>query len=290
MHGKEITSGTGLQWSAFSVPSVTEFQTFLLNSDCFHIYGCRKDSWENVKMSGLCSDTRHYFTRIWGNAAGGPGGWHSVMQQWGFKTSSVHLQMDAGSESTVLQNFWLSWGCAQWVAQAQINLQHRESNATAHSRVQDIAQGDTKGRLQLPQGGLCFRVILWSPRQQQPSLWWLPTLSGLTGDPRTPKSFVILHQTAHEKIPDRGFTAKCKYYKARAPTGCCWGQRWPFRMKVWDTAGQWWEAHEEMWLDNLQHTANIRLSYTFTHLRRHQGQSGWSRAPRFCSWCLRQME
>lgn len=63
MHVKETTSGTGLQWSAFSVPSVTEFQTFPLNSDWFRYLWMHKG-----------------FTRIWGNAAGRPGGWgqHTV--------------------------------------------------------------------------------------------------------------------------------------------------------------------------------------------------------------------
>lgn len=217
-------------------------------------------------MSGLCSDTRHYFTRIWGNAAGRPGGWG---QRTVWCNSEALKQVQYISRWMRVQNlqFYRTSGKAEDAHSG--SHKHRLIYST-----QNIAQVETKGRFQLPRGGLCFQVILWSPRQERSSIWWLPTLSGLTSDPRTPKSFVILHQTVHKEIWDWGFTAKCKYYKARAPTGCCWGQRWPFRMKLWDTAGHWWEARGEMWLNNLQHTANIRLSYTFTHLRRHQGQNG----------------
>lgn len=128
MHVKEITSGTGLQWSAFSVLSVTEFQTFTLNSDCFPYLRMHKGFLG--KCQNVMSVLGHasLFHEDLGKCSRTPG-WmrptHSKMQQWGFKTCSVHLQMDAGSESTVLQNFWLSWGRAQWVAQAQINLQQR---------------------------------------------------------------------------------------------------------------------------------------------------------------------
>lgn len=73
MHVKEITSGTGLQWSAFSVLSVTEFQTFTLNSDCFPYLRMHKGFLG--KCQNVMSVLGRYFTRIWRNAAGRPGGW-----------------------------------------------------------------------------------------------------------------------------------------------------------------------------------------------------------------------